>query len=234
MIKIAIVEDDNASTQKFLDYIKRYSEESKEEINVVCFTDGDEIASDYKPVYDIIFLDIEMKRLNGMSAAEHIRKFDQDVIIIFITNMAQYAIKGYSVGALDYLLKPVPYFAFSQQLKRSIEKVKAKDSTYLLINLENGILKLPVRNILFIESMKHKMIIHCEDNEYEIFSTMKELEDKLKPNNFFRCNNCYLVNLAYISGIKDNLALIGKYELQISRPRKKEFLEALTAYVGGR
>lgn len=235
MIRIAIVEDDIESARKINGYINRYSEETNERFSVTIYSDGDEIASDYKPVHDIIFLDIEMKRFDGMSTAEYIRRFDKDVIIIFITNMAQFAIQGYSVGALDFLLKPVPYFAFSQLLKRSIEKVKLRKDKYILINVSNGIVKQCINSILYIESMRHKMIIHTPEKEYEIISTMKELEQKLKPYYFFRCNHCYLVNLTYITGIKDNCAVIGENTLlPISRSKKKAFLEALTEYVGGR
>ena len=80
------------------------------------FTDGDEIAGGYKSVYDIILMDVQMRFMDGMSAAEEIRKVDPEVVIIFITNMSQYAIRGYAVDALDYVLKPVSYFAWSESL----------------------------------------------------------------------------------------------------------------------
>ena len=82
------------------------------------FADGVDILEDYRAVYDIIFLDVEMKHLDGMTTAERIRQMDADVILIFITNMAQYAIRGYSVGALDYVLKPVPYLPLGSCSRR--------------------------------------------------------------------------------------------------------------------
>ncbi len=75
-------------------------------------------------------MDVEMKFMDGMSAAEEIRKMDTEVVIIFITNMAQYAIRGYAVDALDYVLKPVSYFAFSQRLNRAIGRMKKRDKDY--------------------------------------------------------------------------------------------------------
>lgn len=118
MIKIAIVEDEAAVRDQLTDYVRRYTRQYGTEFEVTCFTDGDEILENYRPAFDIIFLDVEMKRLNGMETAQRIRELDDDVLLIFITNMAQYAIKGYSVGALDYVLKPVPYFAFLHSCKR--------------------------------------------------------------------------------------------------------------------
>lgn len=234
MIKIAVVEDESSSMDNIKKYIKQFSEENNEEFNVFYFTDGDEIASDYKSLYDIIFLDIEMKRLDGMSAAKLIRTFDKDVIIIFITNMAQYAIKGYSVDALNFLLKPVPYFAFSEQLKRSLNIIRQKSKDFILIPAENGIIRMEIPNILYIESIKHKIKIFSKDEQYIMNGTLKDMEKKLPDNQFVRCNSCYLVNLDWVKAIKDNNAIVGDYSLQISRPRKKLFLEALASFVGGK
>ena len=131
MIKIAIVEDEAAVRDQLTDYVRRYTRQYGTEFEVTCFTDGDEILENYRPAFDIIFLDVEMKRLNGMETAQRIRELDDDVLLIFITNMAQYAIKGYSVGALDYVLKPVPYFAFSQQLQKAVNQLARRARHYL-------------------------------------------------------------------------------------------------------
>ena len=106
------------------EYVRRYTRQYGTEFEVTVFADGVDILEDYRAVYDIIFLDVEMKHLDGMTTAERIRQMDADVILIFITNMAQYAIRGYSVGALDYVLKPVPYFAFSQQLLKAVARLE--------------------------------------------------------------------------------------------------------------
>ena len=122
MIRLALVEDDALYRSQLREYIDKYSAASGEKFTVTEFSDGDEIALGYKAVYDIILMDIEMKFMDGMMAAEEIRKKDTEVIIIFITNSPQYAIKGYAVDALDYVLKPVSYYAFSQRLSRAIER----------------------------------------------------------------------------------------------------------------
>lgn len=123
MIRLALVEDDELYRSQLREYIDKYSAVSGEKFTVTEFSDGDEIALGYKAVYDIILMDIEMKFMDGMMAAEEIRKVDTEVIIIFITNSPQYAIKGYAVDALDYVLKPVSYYAFSQRLGRAVERV---------------------------------------------------------------------------------------------------------------
>ena len=115
MIRIALVEDEAEVRAQLQGYVQRHTRQYGTEFAVTEFADGMELLDDYRPVYDILFLDVEMKHLDGMETARRVRQLDKDVIIVFITNMAQYAIGGYAVGALDYVLKPVPYFAFSQQ-----------------------------------------------------------------------------------------------------------------------
>lgn len=233
MIRVAIVEDEAFYAETIRDYIFKYSNENDEQFEVSLFSDGDGITKDFRPIFDIIFLDVQMKFMDGMATAEYIRKLDKDVILIFITNMAQYAIRGYAVDALSYLLKPVPYFAFSQELKRSLERLRNLNKSFLMIPSKNGVMKLTVRNILYVESYKHSLIVHTDNEEYSFVGTMKDMEKKLSDKHFYRCNNGYLLNLAQVTGVKDNFALVGKHRLQISRPRKKSFLNALTDYVGG-
>ena len=97
MIRIALVEDDPACREQLRGYLDRYGKESGEKLSVTTFADGDEIALHYTADYDIILMDIEMKFMDGMTAAELIREKDDSVVIIFITNSPQYAIKGLSL-----------------------------------------------------------------------------------------------------------------------------------------
>lgn len=232
MIKIAIVEDDRSSRKKIKQYIDDYSKESGVEFKVTCFTDGINITENYRSDYDIIFMDVLMPKLDGMKTAEFIRELDKEVIIIFITNMAQYAIKGYAVDALDYLIKPVSYFAFSRQLKRSVERIENRQQFSLLIPTENGLKRINSSDMYYIESFKHQMTVHSSEGTYSFYATMKDLEEKLAPAGFARCNNCYLVNLAHVKEIRDNIVVVGDGELSISRPRKKAFMDELVSYVG--
>ncbi|WP_316043936.1 LytTR family DNA-binding domain-containing protein [Ohessyouella blattaphilus] len=233
LIRIAIVEDEVKVQKQLGGYIKKYEEEREECFEVFFFKDGDEIVEDYRGVYDIIFLDIQMKRMDGMSAAEKIREMDTEVIIIFITNMANYAIRGYAVDAMDFVLKPIHYFAFSEELKKALSRLALRKKNYLLIPVENGVVRLEAANVLYIESISRRLIVHGKKEEYTIKGTLKELEEKLKEQYFFRCNNCYLVNLAYVEEVTQNIVQVGDHQLQISRPRKKAFMNALADYVGG-
>ena len=233
MIKIAIVEDEAAVRDQLNDYVRRYTRQYGTEFEVTCFTDGDEILENYRPAFDMIFLDVEMKRLNGMETAQRIRELDNDVLLVFITNMAQYAIKGYAVGALDYVLKPVPYFAFSQQLQKVEEQLRRRTRHYLAVPVEGGLRRLDTSRIYYIESEGHRVHFYTEEGDFAAPGALKALEEKLADRPFARCNSGYLVNLAQVQAVQQNTVEVGPYELQVSRPKRKSFLAALTDYIGG-
>lgn len=233
MIHLAIVDDDEKSRTTMRDYAERYQEEFQEKLKITTFADGADIADEYKAEYDIIILDIQMRFMDGMRAAELIRKMDSDVILIFITNMAQYALKGYEVQAMNYLLKPVTYFAFSQEIQKAVGYIRERKKKYFFIRVENGMIRLDSEDVLYLESKKHQIIIHTQKESYSTRDSMKNLEQTLSSYNFVRCNNCYLVNLAYVEGVVQNSVIVAGDELQISRPRKKQFMDALADYVGG-
>ena len=232
MIKIAIVEDEHAYAMQLQEYLHQYETENGEVFEISLFSDGDEIVHKYNPIYDIILMDVEMKFMDGMSAAEEIRKVDTEVVIIFITNMPQYAIRGYAVDALDYVLKPVSYFAFSQRLNRAISRMKKRESKTLSISIKGGTVRLDVANITYIESQGHTLIFHTVSGDYETSGTMKELEADLAEVNFYRGNKGYLINLAHVEGIKEGCAVVRGEQLLLSRARKREFMETLTRYWG--
>lgn len=233
MIRIAIVDDEPESVVQIEEFLLRYQKDRGEVLDIVTFSDGDEITENYKAEYDIILLDVEMRFMDGMTAAEIIRTKDPEVIIIFITNMAQYAIRGYTVNAFDYVLKPISYFAFSQRLDRVLLRMNKKTKKYLTIGIKGGTVKIHVSDIAYVESQGHRLIFHLKEEEYATFGTMKEVEEKLKDMNFLRCNKGYLVNLVNVDGVEDGCVKIGKDLLLISRARKKDFMEALTSYLGG-
>lgn len=233
MLEIAIVEDEENYRRVLCQYLEKYEEETGEEIHTSIFTDGDEIVENYTAKYDIILMDIEMQFMNGMDAARKIREVDKAVIIIFITNMAQYAIQGYAVDALDYVLKPISYFAFSQRIQRAVGRMKKREERYINIISKSGVNKVAVSEISWIESEGHRLIYHVKDKVYEsTLNSMKKIENELKECNFFRCNKGYLVNLAHVKAIQDGWAILTNGQVMISRAKKTEFQKALTTYAG--
>lgn len=231
MIHIAVVEDEQAYVEQLTEYIARFQEEFSQEMKVTVFSDGDEIAEDYRADYDIILMDIQMRFMDGMTAAEKIRELDRDVVIMFITNMTSYAVKGYEVDALDYIVKPVEYFSFSRKLLRAMERVRKREESYLMIPVESGIQKLAVGEIYYVESFGHQLIYVTKKGRFASRGVMKQAEEQLAPKGFFRSGKSYLVNMKYVEGISEGCCLIHGEKLQISRQKRKEFMEVLLNYM---
>ena len=209
---IAIVEDDPATRAQLAEYIQRYTRQYGTTFQVDTFADGDEIAENYRPVYDILFMDGE-------------------VLIIFITNTAQYAINGYSVGATDYMLKPVPYFCFSQQLKKAVGQLQKRARFDLTVTAEDGMRRLNTAEIYYIESDGHTVHFYTENGDFSASGLLKNFEEKLAGRPFARCNNCYLVNLAQVAGIAQEIVKVGPHSLPVSRTKRRAFLDAMSDYI---
>ncbi|WMC94078.1 LytR/AlgR family response regulator transcription factor [Kineothrix sp. MB12-C1] len=232
MMRIAIVEDEVMYAKQLEGFLHRYEEERQETFDIHLFTDGDEIVENYKAQFDIILLDIQMRFMDGMTTAEAIREVDTEVIIIFITNLRQYAIRGYEVDALDYVVKPISYFAFSERLNRAIKRLKKRTQHTIVIKLRGGIARIDVADIYYVESQNHTLIYHTVGKNIESPGAMKNAEDMLSEFDFYRGNKGYLINLAYVDSVQDGCAVVRGEKLLLSRPRRNGFMEALTSYWG--
>ncbi|WP_077612632.1 LytR/AlgR family response regulator transcription factor [Clostridium sp. Marseille-P2415] len=235
MIKIAIVEDENEYVQTLKGYLVRYEAEHSLNFQIEVFPDGLDIVSDYTASYDIILLDIQMKHLNGMQTAEKIRKLDEDVIFIFITSSSRFAIEGYTVDALGYVLKPVPYLSFSQILSKAVRRIQKKQEIHSInIDTDGGTMRFNTDSIYYIESQLHHILIHTEKGELMASGPLKRMEEALKPLGFAKCHNAYLVNLKHVTGSLPNYVLLFSGEqIPVSRARKKAFMDCLADYLGG-
>lgn len=234
MIRIAVVEDDPAYAGQLNRYIHEYESRYNLRFQISNYSDGLDIVDSYSAAFDIIFMDIEMRHMDGMQAARRIRKYDKDVIIIFITNLPQFSIQGYEVEAMDYVLKPINQFAFIQELRKALKKIGERSAFYLHIIKDNGMVRLNAAEICYVESQGHNVVVHARQGDYSTRDSIKNLEDKLRGQHFSRCNSGLLVNLAWVEQVEKNTVTVSGDTLPISRSRKKEFMEDLAAYVGGK
>lgn len=231
MVRVAIVEDDANYRAELTEYLKRYEKENHEKFAMAYFKDGDEVVEGYKADYDLILMDIEMPLMDGMTAAEYIRQKDTEVVITFITNTPQFVMRGYEVDALDYVLKPITYFAFSQKIARALARMRRRTKAYISIAIKGGVQKLEVAKITFVEVCDHDLIYHTLEGEYPAKGTMRDVENTLAGQNFFRCNKCYLVNLEHVESVQGNDVMVNRQLVQVSRSCKKNLLDALNDYI---
>ena len=232
MLRVAIVEDSPQELEHLRDCLKRYTAERQVPFDICTFGDAADFLEHYRADYDIVFMDIELPGINGMEAAHRLREIDRQVILIFVTNMAQFAVKGYEVDALDYIIKPVQYGPFSIKLDRAAARRHSAAESVMVIQ-PTGTQRLMLHEIFYIEVRGHKLTYHTEKGEIAGSGTLQETEARLHEKGFLRCNKCYLVNQRHIQAIHGtDLVLSNGESLQISRLRKKDFLEELSQSMG--
>lgn len=233
MYHIAIVEDEREFCEQLQSFLKQYEEENDVSFKISVFHDGEEILAHYKNEYDIILLDIQMPKVNGMEAAERIREQDEDVVLMFITNMAQYAINGYAVGALDFVMKPITFYTFSLKMTRAIRRVQRKVQKPIVLNLADGVKTLDVKQIYYMEIQNRMLHYHTDEGEIVVRGTLQSAENILERYPFAKCNRWYMVNLMHVKEVNKNIVKVGPHEVEISRRNRQAFLQALTEYMGG-
>lgn len=233
ILKVLLVDDEKNVTDKYKSYLEKFGNENNVEFAVTVLNVSNDVMK-CDTFGDIVFLDIDMPGFNGLEVAEYIRSRDENCLIVFITNMPQYAINGYKVRAIDYMLKPISYQVFKLCLERALRNIVKRTGADIKIKVNYGYVLLNSEEILYVESVKHKVVYHLVGRDYETWGTLSEAEKQLENYGFVRCNSCYLVNLAYVESISlDYVSLVNsKEQLKISRQRKKEFLDALTRYTG--
>ena len=227
MFKIAIIEDDVEVAEQLKSYVGRYEKENNEVFEVDCFYNPINFFEKQQKSYDIIFLDIKMPDMNGLSVAKEIRKLDEKVVIIFVTNLVQYAIKGYEVNAMDYMVKPVSYSGFFLRLQKALALIKSNTSKYILLNLPYSVMRIPVSSIYYIEVRGHTLFFETERGLIETRGALGEYESRLKDCGFMRCSRFTLINMRRIDRVSEKSVYINDKTIPISKVRNKEFLDAV-------
>lgn len=240
MINVIIVEDNKSAAESLIENLKRYETENgvtfmiEVEYNVINFL------TNYKPKYDCVFMDIQMPLMNGMEASKKLREADSDVPLVFVTNMSNFAVKGYSVGALDFIVKPITYSGFAATIDKLVRFIDDK-SDRLVLKVAGGFRKVLVNTITYIEVLDHKVFYHLDNNEsVAVWGSLKENVKNLPAGKFSQCNDCYVVNLKYVTRIDKNTVTLNamcgmsdyKTEIPISRSRKKEFNRQFLEFCG--
>ena len=233
IIKIAVVEDSVEDLNNCLSLLDRYSKEKNLTFDVQTFASGDAFLMRFKSQYDFIILDFYLSAMNGIDVARSIREKDEEVIIMFATNLAKYATNGYEVAAIDFVLKPLSYSSFYLRLERVMKKLGKKNDNFIVVPNEGGFNKIETNNILYVEVISHDIIFHLKDNqEITTSGTLKKFEEQLKNHWFIRCNSCYLVNAHNIRRVeKLDIQLVNDETIAISHPKKKSFMESFKKYI---
>lgn len=231
IINTAIVEDDDGDAESLASMLKKYSESGKAEFRVSRFRDAISFLEGYVSS-DLVFMDIELPDYDGMKASKKLREKDKSVMIIFVTNMAQFAVSGYEVNAFDFVVKPVTYGNLSLKLDRALPHF-VKEAQRVSIYSPDGTRIVPVSEIKYVEVMNHRIVWHTTEGDLSLCGSLKKAEEQLPPSDFCRINNCYIVNLKYVTSVGAQTIVCAGDELSVSRPRRREFMRAMTEYIEG-
>jgi DNA-binding LytR/AlgR family response regulator len=233
MIKIAFIEDDKKCSDILKVYLNSYSKKYFKEFSSSLFIDGESFLLS-ESNFDIVCFDIDLPGINGMDTAKKLREKNPDCVIIFITNLAQYAIQGYQVDALDFAVKPLSYPDFEMKINKALRYLdKTQNYQISITTIDNNIVVLNTNLITYLEVNKHYITYHTSKKDYVVRGSMKTEEKNLNYPSFFRINNGFLVNMKYITSIDNFTIYVGSKALPLSRSRKSCFLSTFASFIGG-
>lgn len=182
--------------------------------------------------FDILFLDIKMPGLDGMELARLLRLREETCLLIFVTAASEYVFEAYDVEAFAYLVKPITEEQLQKVLTRGIEKLRRVSSEFLLVSSQHVVRKIPLHDIVYIESMGRILKIRTLQDTIETYEQIGLMEKRLSDKNFFRCHKGYLINLKYVETFdKTQIHMETKDTVLLAKRRYDDFARALLTYM---
>jgi DNA-binding LytR/AlgR family response regulator len=234
MYQLAIVEDESDAAATLREFILRYGKDRGESFEVTIFTNALDFEATRRQ-FDLIFMDIQMPGINGMEAAELLRTYDAETPLIFVTNLAQYAVRGYEVNALDFVVKPVKYSDFRMRMDRAMRVIHKNGRRSLTLKSRDGIRVVSFSDIEYVEVRKHSLNFYLmgEAEPFVVYSTLKSFESQVADGPFVRISSSCLVNMNYVKSIHgSDLYMQDGCALRISRSYRRQALNTITNFIG--
>ena len=235
MLQIAICDDEQFYRENIQKLLEKYFEKRELPYELHSFLSGEDFLEqcENNVKFDIVFLDISMEEIDGIQTAKRIRSFHSDTYIVFVTAFIDYALEGYKVNAVRYLMKDTLAPAIEECMTAILQKMQV---AYVTFPFSEGEKKLYTDNILYVESKGHKSIFHYMEEgavTYQIYDKLDNVERKLEDCHFLRIHKSYLVNMKHIRKVSNYMAYLDTgEEFPIPRLRFQDVKEAFVDYKG--
>ena len=230
-MRIAVCDDEELFRIEFKSVLDKVLINAEYDIDT--FSGGSSLYEAFlKNPFDLVFLDIEMPGIDGITLAKRLRAVSENVQIVFLTSHIEYALEGYEVNALRYLVKPVDMNKLSEVLKYIQDK--KNNSRQIMIKQEGEDIVIDISDIIYMESMDKNVRIVTSKSEYITRYNISDYEEELKNSDFLRIHRGYLISLSKVKKIvKNDVVMDGDISLPVSRSNIKTLKDALYAYVEG-
>lgn len=235
MYRVLVVEDEGRVARQVSELAGRYADEHGLSFGIQALPAAFEALS-LEQTYDICLLDIDLPGINGMEAAAILRLNDRARSIVFITNLAQYAVRGYEVGAAGFVVKPVGYSSLSLALDRAVRELRASERSSVAVGTGTGSRVVRLDDLEYVEACRHGILLCLTDGE-KVFSpqTLAELEAAFPAGPLLRVSRAQLANMDKISEVSgNNVVMAGGATLRIPKGKKRELLETVASYLGSK
>ncbi|MCI8766343.1 DNA-binding response regulator [Lachnospiraceae bacterium] len=218
MISIGICDDEAPTRRALRTPLERKLQLLGISYRILEYDSGEALFSHPEREYlDILFLDIEMKQMNGMETAKNLRKRNSHTLLIFVTAYPDFVFQGYEVHAFHYILKPYEEHKIQAVLEQALEELGRDREPYFTLERKSGILKIPLKKVLAFSSDRRKVVIFLNDGSRpDFYGKLDEVESGL-PDYFVRCHNRHLVNLNFVSALEKDRCICGALQFPVSR-----------------
>lgn len=231
MLQLAVCDDEKVFRSDLRKILGTELELCGIDYHISEFTSGEElIAGMEKADCQILFLDIEMKGIDGVEAARRLRETKRQMEIVFVTSYADFVFQGYEVRALNYILKPYEPEKIAAVLHTALEALDIEAEKYYVIDQRGGSIRVPLSSVKYFSSDRRTVHAVTTEQEYTFYEKLSDLETKL-PDTFVRIHNRYLVHLKYLEAVRQNTAVVDGEELPVSRSRKSGLSIAFAKYM---
>lgn len=234
MYRVLIVEDEPQAADALRAALARYEAERGEKFQVSWAKSAFDL-EDASHDADLIFMDIELPGANGLDAAIALRERDRSTPIIFVTNLAQYAVRGYQAEALDFIVKPFSYGDFALRMDRAMQVMKRRTGRSISVRSRDGMRLFAASDLVFVEVHGHDVVYHLTDGtSFSARGSLSGVKPTLGGTPFLQISSGCIINMGHVRGLRDaEVTLSDGVTVWISRANKRRCLDAITRYLGG-